>query len=120
MTPSINTRSARESRPAPPALPNGSGAAAILSAGIACFSLAVLAIFGDKLPALKSLLTFYKPTGPLSGATTVAILIWLLVWVILELSWRRKTIALARVSIFALILLGLGFLLTFPLIANLF
>ena len=106
--------------PNPPALPSGSGAAAILSAGIACFSLAVLAILGDKLSALKTPLTFSKPTGPLSGVTTVALLIWLLVWVILEVSWRRKTVAVARVSIVALILLGLGFLLTFPPIADLF
>jgi hypothetical protein len=101
-------------------IPSGSGAAAILSAGIACFSLAVLAILGDKLSALKTPLTFYKPTGPLSGVTTVALLVWLLTWVILEVSWRRKTIALARVSVVALILLGLGFLLTFPPIADLF
>jgi hypothetical protein len=103
-----------------PALPSGSGAAAILSAGIACFSLAVLAILGDKLPALKSPLTFYKPTGPLSGVTTVAILIWISTWAILEARWRQKSIALSRVSIVALSLLVLGFLLTFPPIADIF
>jgi hypothetical protein len=101
-------------------LPNGSGAAAILSAGIACFALAVLAIAADKSGALKSSLAFHKPTGPLSGVTTVALLIWLVAWVILEVRWRRKTVALSRVAILALVLLVLGFLLTFPPIADLF
>jgi hypothetical protein len=120
MTPPIPTPSARELRPGTPTLPNGSGAAAILSAGIGCFSLAVLAILGDKLPALKAPLTFYKPTGPLSGVTTVAILIWLFTWVIFDARWRRKTIALVRVSVIAMALLILSFLLTFPPIADLF
>ena len=112
--------SSRVIPPNTPALPNGSGAAAILSAGIGCFSLAFLALLGDKLLALKAPLTFYKPTGPLSGVSTVAILIWLLTWVIFDARWRRKTIALARVSVVAMVLLILGFLLSFPPIADLF
>jgi len=50
----------------PPALTNGGGAAAILSAGIGCFALAVLALAADKSAYFKSLLNFYKPTGALS------------------------------------------------------
>ena len=60
-----------------PALTNGSGAAAILSAGVGAFALAVLAIAGDKSAHIAGSLIFYKPTGPLSGVTTTAILIWL-------------------------------------------
>ena len=63
--------------PNAPALTNGSGAAAILAAGIGSFALAVLACAGDKLAAVKNSLIFYKPTGPLSGVTTTAIVIWL-------------------------------------------
>jgi hypothetical protein len=57
----------RAASPNAPALTNGSGAAAILAAGIGCFALAVLACAGDKLAAVKNSLIFYKPTGPLSG-----------------------------------------------------
>ncbi|MGB0122943.1 MAG: hypothetical protein WA419_16505 [Silvibacterium sp.] len=103
-----------------PAIPNGSGAAAILSAGIGTFALAVLAIAGDKSALLKSYLVFYKPTGPLSGVTTVAILIWLFTWGILDWRWRSRTVAMSRISAAALALLGLGLLLTFPPIADLF
>jgi hypothetical protein len=103
-----------------PALTNGSGAAAILSAGIGSFALAVLAIAADKSAAIKSALVFYKPTGPLSGVTTAAIFIWIAVWVALELRWRKKTIDLTKTNRIAFILMILSFMLTFPPIADLF
>jgi hypothetical protein len=102
------------------ALTNGSGAAAILSAGIGSFALAVLAVAGDKSALVKTSLVFYKPTGPLSGVTTAAILIWLLTWGVLEWRWRRKTVALGSICVVAFVLLALGFLLTFPPILDLF
>lgn len=103
-----------------PALTNGSAAAAILAAGIGSFALAVLACAGDKLAAVKNSLIFYKPTGPLSGVTTTAILIWLLMWGILGWRWRNTTVAVGRVSAVALALLGLSLLLTFPPVVDLF
>jgi hypothetical protein len=106
--------------PKTPALTNGSGAAAILSAGIGSFALAVLAIAGDKSASIKSILVFYKPTGPLSGVTTVAILIWLFTWGILEWLWRNRTIAAGRTNAIALTLLGLSLLLTFPPVGDFF
>jgi hypothetical protein len=102
------------------AMTNGSGAAAILSAGIGALALGVVAIAADNSAALKSMLTFYKPTGPLSGVSTVSILVWLITWAILDWRWAKKNVALGQVSIFAFILLALGFLLTFPPIADLF
>src|ERR1700678_1327480 len=102
------------------ALTNGSGAAAVLSAGTGSFALAVLAVAGDKSALVKSSLVFYKPTGPLSGVTTTAILIWLATWGGLEWRWRKKTVSLSRISFVAFVLLGLSFLLTFPPIVDLF
>lgn len=99
---------------------NGSGAAAVLSAGVGCFVLAVLAIAGDTSARIRSGLIFYKPTGPLSGVSTVAILIWLVAWSVLERRWRRKNVNLRRINIFAFLLLGVSFLLTFPPVAELF
>ncbi len=103
-----------------PSLTNGSGAAAILSAGAGCFVLAVLAILGDKSAVIRRSLVFYKPTGPLSGVSTVAILVWLVTWAILERSWRKKTLPAGRISAMALALLVLGLILTFPPVADLF
>ena len=102
------------------ALTNGSGAAAILSAGIGSFTLAILALAADKAATVKAMLVFYKPTGPLSGVTTAAILVWLLAWAILDLRWRKRTVALAKTNTIAFTLLILSFLLTFPPIADLF
>ena len=101
-------------------LPNGSGAAAILAAGIGSFVLAVLAFAGDKSAAVKSSLVFYKPTGALSGVTTIAILIWLFTWGIFEWRWGKKTIAAGRIIAVAFVLLGLSLLLTFPPVVDLF
>jgi len=65
-------------------LSNGSGAAAILAAGIGSFAVAFLAIAADKSAFVKNLFVFYKPTGALSGVTTVAVLLWLAAWAILD------------------------------------
>lgn len=103
-----------------PSLTNGSGAAAILAAGIGSFALAVLACAGDKSAAIKNSLIFYKPTGPLSGVTSTAIVIWPLTWGILEWRWRNRTVAVGRINAVALVLLGLSLLLTFPPVVDLF
>jgi hypothetical protein len=102
-----------------PARTNGSGAAAILSAGVGTFALAVLAIAADKSAHIAGSLIFYKPTGPLSGVTTTAILIWLFTSGILEWRWRNKTVRAGLINAGALILLGLSFFLTFPPLADL-
>lgn len=101
-------------------IPNGSGAAAVLSAGIGCFALAVLAFVGDKSPALKRLFVFYKPTGPLSGVTTAAIVIWFVSSGILEWRWSKQNLKLNRVGPTALSLLVLSLRLTFPPLVDLF
>jgi len=80
----------------------------------------VLAVLGDKSAVVKSAMIFYKPTGPLSGVTTVAILVWLACWAVLEWRWRNRSVALGRVCLVALVLLGVGVLLTFPPVGDLF
>jgi hypothetical protein len=102
-----------------PALTNGSGAAAILSAGVGSFALAVLALIGDRSASIRNGFIFYKPTGPLSGVTTAALLIWLLIWGFLEWRWRKKTVPVERINGAALVLMALSLLLTFPPIVDL-
>ena len=100
-------------------LPNGSGAAAILSAGIGAFAIAVLDIAADKVAPIKSMMNFYKPTGPLSGVTMVSLILWLVCWGVLESQWQKKDVAMGRIGAIALGLLVLSLLLTFPPIADL-
>ena len=63
---------------------------------------------------------FGKPTGPLSGVTTSGIVLWLAAWAVLHARWRNRNVALTRINAAAIVLLILGFLLTFLLIADLF
>jgi len=81
--------------------------------------LGVFAVLGDMWPAFKKLMIFYRPTGPLSGVTTSAVIVWLLAWAVLEWRWRQKTVAMGRVAVVAFVLLTVGLLLTFPPFADL-
>lgn len=95
-------------------LPNGAGAAAVLAAGIGSLVLGVLTMAGDKFPAVKSALIFYKPTGPLSGVTTLSILAWLGVWGALHVMWGKRDVSLKGIVMAAFGLLAVALLLTFP------
>jgi hypothetical protein len=99
---------------------NGGGAAAVLAAGIGSFLIAVFALVADKSAAIKSLMIFYKPTGPLSGVTTSAIVVWLVAWLILHALWRNRMVAMGRVRAASIALLILAVLLTFPPVADIF
>jgi hypothetical protein len=95
-------------------LPNGPGAAAILAAGIGCAAMGILAFAGDASDAIGKALNFYNPTGALSGVTTLAIAIWLIAWFVLSRIWAHSSVALGKINWAALLLLLVGFLLTFP------
>jgi hypothetical protein len=101
-------------------LPNGPGAAAVLAAGIGSFALGFLDVLADKVPSIKIWMNFYNPTGPLSGVTTCAIIVWLVAWAILQMRWRGREVRYAPTGAIALVLLALGMLLTFPPFADLF
>lgn len=95
-------------------IPNGPGAAAILAAGIGCAAVGILALAGDVSVSISKLLNVYNPTGPLSGVTSLAIIVWLVSWFILNQQWRTKTVVLAKINVVAFIGLAIGLLLTFP------
>jgi len=96
------------------AVRTGAAGAAILAASLGCCALGVLAVIGDASKSAARLLSFWKPTGPLSGVSTLAILIWLIAWFVLHRLWRDRDCALRKVSLAAGVLLAVAFLLTFP------
>ena len=98
---------------------NGSAGAAILSVGIGCCVLGILAVLADASKPFAGLLIWYRPTGPLSGVSSAAILVWLVCWLFLAKRWRTRTVRFARVVTAASVLLALGVLLTFPPFADL-
>jgi hypothetical protein len=100
-------------------IPNGGAAAAILAAGLGCFTLALLSLSGDASKAIAHGLTFCVPTGPLSGVTTLGIVAWLAAWLVGHWMWRSRTVAVRRAALVSLALVVLGLLLTFPPIEDL-
>ena len=114
MTPTQPNSEERKTPQGAESLPTGPAAAAILSAGGGCAVLGILSVVADASKPIAKLLTLYRPTGPLSGVSSLAILIWLGTWFILAKRWQTKTIAIAKVNVTAFLLLVLGILLTFP------
>lgn len=95
-------------------IPNGLGAAAILSCGIGCATFGVLALLGDAFKSVNNALIFYKPSGALSGVSTVAVVVWLVCWFALSRAWGGKTVNLKTINVAAYALLAAALLLTFP------
>lgn len=94
--------------------PNGRGAAAVLAAAIGCLALAILAFAGDAVPWFARAMELWPPTGPLSGVTSLAILVWAASWIVLARSWRGRDLRLRWVIWAAAAMLGGALLLTFP------
>ena len=99
---------------------NGPAAAAIVAAGAGCFLMGVFYVLGNASAACNRLLSIYKPSGALSGVSTAAILLWLIVWFVLHRRWARRDVNMGRIGLWSAILLAGGVLLTFPPIARLF
>jgi hypothetical protein len=95
-------------------LTNGQGAAAVLAAGTGCFVLALLALAGDASKTISAFLNFWNPTGPLSGVTCVAIVIWLATWLLLSRLWAMRDVNLARINAISFAMFAAAFLITFP------
>jgi len=95
-------------------VPNGAVAAAILSAGTGCFAISLFGLLGDAFPAVSHFFNFYNPTGPLSGVTTTAIVVWLILWVILARSWKGRSLPMGKINMIAFLFLGVGLVLSFP------
>ena len=100
-------------------IPNGSAAAAILAAGVGSFALGMLSFVTDALPSVRRALIIWNPSGPLSGVSTAAIVIWVVAWLVLSGLWSKQDLNLARINLFAFTMLAVGMSLTFPPFADL-
>jgi len=94
--------------------PNGAGAAAVLGAAIGGLVLGILALAADAVTAVGGLFNIWNPTGPLSGVTSIAILVWLVAWWVLSRLWAGRNVELRRVNFLAAAMFAAGLLLTFP------
>ncbi len=100
--------------------PSGPVAAVFVAAGIASLVLGLFVTLNEMSPDINNFLKFDasfgigKGIGPLSGKVTLAVIAFVISWVVLHILWRGKEINFRRAFITSLVLVGLGFALTFP------
>lgn len=97
-----------------PHVPNGAAAAAILSSSLGVFILGLLTSLAAANTGIKNWLNWYDPTGPLSGKTTLAGIVWLATWLVGHYWLRNTEVKLTRVIQVSTALLVIGLLLMFP------
>ena len=95
-------------------LTNGPAAAAILASAIGIVALGLFTTLAAANAPIRNALNFYNPAGPLSGKTTVAVMIWLGAWAVFHSVWKNEQVDLTKVFIATLVMIVLGLLGTFP------
>jgi hypothetical protein len=114
--------------------PNGPVVAAFLAAGIASLVIGIGVVLNEASATIKSAIGidfnaflqfdknfgFGSGVGPLSGKVGLAIIAFVVSWVLLHLWLRGKEVNFRTGFVAALVLVGLGFALTFPPIFKLF
>jgi hypothetical protein len=97
-----------------PDKPEGPIAAAILAGGIGCLALGLFTTLAEASTSFSDWLSWDDDVGPLSGKTALAVIVWLVSWVVLHVVYRNKPFETRRALTIALVLVGLGALGTFP------
>jgi hypothetical protein len=110
----------QKSAPAKEKTPMGVAAAAFLASGIGSLFIGLMTTGAVISVGLKNALNWWNPAGPLVGKTTVAVIAWAVSWVILHTMWKDKDIDFNKVFTVTLVLIALGFLLTFPPVFEIF
>lgn len=98
--------------PPTPALANGAAMAAVLGSAIGSFAMGAFVLLNEAglfvSPAL------YAPAGGVTGRTTFAATVWLMAWGVLHARWKLREVAPGPVFTWALVLIALAVLATFP------
>lgn len=101
-------------------LPDGPPAAALIAAGIGCLAMGAFTTIAEASSSFASNITYSTAVGPLSGKTILAVIVWLVAWLILHFALRTRPFAITRALTICLALTALGFLLTLPTFFQLF
>ena len=94
--------------------PSGPAAAVVLASGVGTFVLGLLTTLNEASSGISDFLRFSDDVGPLSGKTVIAVAAFFVAWAVLGFLWRGREVAWRPVLIATIVLLGLGFLGTFP------
>jgi hypothetical protein len=94
--------------------PSGPAAAVILASGVGTFVLGLFTTLNEASSDINDFLGFSDDVGPLSGKTIISTAAFFVAWAVLGYIWRGREVAWRPVLIATVVLLGLGFLGTFP------
>lgn len=92
--------------------PNGDAMAAFIAAGAGSFAMGLFVLVHEA--GIYSAPSIHAGAGGLSGRSTFAVIVWLIVWAVLHYAWRERDIPSGRTLVITLALTGLGILFTFP------
>ena len=99
---------------------NGAAAAAFLAAGIGAAVFGFIVVLSEASERVASTLTLIVDVGALSGKAAVAMFVWLSAWAILHKLLAPGHVNTRITNTVSIILIVIGFLLTFPPVFTLF
>jgi hypothetical protein len=88
--------------------------AAFVAAGVGSLVLGLALLGAEVSPGIKSFLNWVGPVGPLSGKVGLTVIAFIVSWVGLHFAFRTRAVKLANSFAISLVLIVIGFLLTFP------
>lgn len=88
--------------------------ASMIASGIGSLVLGILVVLAEINLDIKNFLNWNDGVGPLSGKTGVAVIAFVVSWIVLHYAFQRKAISLTASFIVTVVLIALGLLLTFP------
>ena len=94
--------------------PNGPVAAAFLAGGIGAAAMGIIVTWSEISTDFANLLKWNSGVGPLSGKTTLGVIIFFVSWVVFHLIFRGKETNFSRIATIAFVLLAIGLIGTFP------
>jgi hypothetical protein len=106
--------------------PNGPVAAAFLAAGVGSLVLGLFVVLNEMSEDINQFLRFDENyglgsgVGPLSGKVTLGVIAYFVSWIVLHVALRGREVNFRNAFVASLVLVGLGFALTFPPIFMLF
>jgi hypothetical protein len=94
--------------------------AALIASGIGSLVLGLTVVGVEASASIGDALAWTDSVGPLSGKTGVAVIAFVLSWLGLHFAFKNSRLPLMTAFVITLVLVGLGLLLTFPPVFELF
>jgi hypothetical protein len=94
--------------------PFGPVAAAFLAAGVGSLVLGILTTLAEASEGVKSWLEWSTSVGSLSGKTIIAVIAFVVAWVVLGMGLRGRNLKPSTVFTWTAVLVAVGLVLTFP------